>query len=77
MLRIAIVELRLECVSESTGGLAKTQIANVQSLRLWFIRFDQSLRLFIVNNFPGDAAAASSETLPWESLFYSIVICAV
>lgn len=77
MLRIAIVKLKLECVSESTGGLVKTQIADVQSLRLWFIRLYQSLRLYVVNNFPGDAAAASSETLPWELLFYSIVIYAV
>lgn len=73
MLRTTILELKCERASEWAGRLVKAD-AKAHSLRLWFIKPAQGLRMCIANIFPGDTAAASLWTMPWESLFNSMVV---
>lgn len=65
------VILKLENVSESSGGLVKTKTVGIHNQRFWFSKKQrQSPRICISNKSPGDADAAGPvSTLPVQREF--------
>ena len=64
--------LQLECASDSSRGLVRTQTVQPSPLSFWFSRSGWGLRISASNKFPGEAGAASRPPLEtttlWESL---------